>query len=117
MDLILEADPKQQRRRRSRRSGLVRLHRRAHRPPLPTILLANVQSLDNKVDEIRATVASRDTSEIVTFSVSQKHGSLGICFRDRFSQQASPCIAPTEINTSLGRGWAGVYAYDYTMSR
>ena len=29
----------------------------AHRAPLPRILLANVQSLDNKVDEIRARVA------------------------------------------------------------
>ena len=28
-----------------------------HRAPLPSILLANVQSLDNKVDEIRASVA------------------------------------------------------------
>lgn len=75
-DLIPEADPKQQRSlQRGRRSGLlIRLRRRAHHPPLPSILLANVQSLDNKVDEIRA-------SEIVTFSVSRKHGSLGICCR------------------------------------
>ena len=28
-----------------------------HHPPLPSILLANVQSLDNKVDEIKARVA------------------------------------------------------------
>ena len=58
LDLIPEADPKQRhRRRRGRRSGLpVRL--RTHHPPLPSILLlANVQSLDNKVDEIRARVA------------------------------------------------------------
>uniref|UniRef100_A0A8C8EX64 Cyclin-dependent kinase 8 n=1 Tax=Oncorhynchus tshawytscha TaxID=74940 RepID=A0A8C8EX64_ONCTS len=45
-------------RKRGKRSGLlVRLRRRAHRAPLPSILLANVQSLDNKVDEIRARVA------------------------------------------------------------
>ncbi len=42
------------RRKRSRRRGkragvLVRLRRRTFRPPLPTILLANIQSLDNKL--------------------------------------------------------------------
>ena len=58
MDLIPEADPKQLRRRRCRRSGLfVRLRRRAHCPPFLSIVLSNVQSLDNKVDEIRARVA------------------------------------------------------------
>ena len=58
LNLIPAAAPKQCRRRRGRRSGLlVRLRRRAHHPPLPSILPANVQSLDNKVDEIRARVA------------------------------------------------------------
>ena len=58
MDRIPAGDPKQRRRRRGRRSGLlVRLHRRAHRPLLTSILLANVQSLDNKIDEILARVA------------------------------------------------------------
>jgi hypothetical protein len=57
MDLIPEADPKQRRRRRGRRSGLLVRRRRAHRPLLPSILLTNVQSLDNKVDKIRARVA------------------------------------------------------------
>ena len=57
-DLIPDVDPKQRRRGRGRRSGLlVRLRRRAHHPLLPSILLANIQSLDNKVDEIRASVA------------------------------------------------------------
>ena len=45
-------------RKRGRRAGvLVRLRRRAHRPPLPTILLANVQSLDNKLCELRARIS------------------------------------------------------------
>ena len=58
MDRIPVGDPKQSRRRRGRRSGLlVRLRRRAHRSLLPSILLTNVQSLDNKVDEIRVRVA------------------------------------------------------------
>jgi hypothetical protein len=53
MDRIPVGDPKQRRCRRGRRSGhLFRLRRQAHRPPLPSILLANVQSLDNNVDEI-----------------------------------------------------------------
>ena len=58
MDRIPAGDPKQRRRRRGRWSGLlVRLRSRASRAPLPSILLANVQSLDNKVDRIRARVA------------------------------------------------------------
>ncbi len=45
---------KKRSRRRGKRAGvLVRLRRRALRPP-PTILLANVQSLDNNLCELRA---------------------------------------------------------------
>ncbi|XP_036439332.1 uncharacterized protein LOC118816846 [Colossoma macropomum] len=58
--LIWAARPRTRRRRRKRgkRAGvLVRLRRRAHRPPLPTILLANVQSLENKLCELHARVA------------------------------------------------------------
>ncbi|XP_049336921.1 uncharacterized protein LOC125802521 [Astyanax mexicanus] len=54
------ARPRTRRRRRKRgkRAGvLVRLRRRAHRPPLPTLLLANVQSLDNKLCELHARIA------------------------------------------------------------
>ncbi len=57
------------RRKRSRRRGkragvLVRLRRRAFRPPLPTILLANVQSLDNKLCELWARISyQRETSD------------------------------------------------------
>ena len=52
------SDPRKRLRKRGKRGGvLVRLRKRAHRAPLPSILLANVQSLDNKVDEIRARVA------------------------------------------------------------
>jgi hypothetical protein len=57
-DVIPEADPKQHCHRRGKQSGLlVRLRRCALHPPLPSILLANVQSLDNKMDKIRARVA------------------------------------------------------------
>jgi hypothetical protein len=58
VDLIPEADPKKRCRRRGRLSGLlVRLRRRAYRTMLQSILLTNVQSLNNKIDEIRARVA------------------------------------------------------------
>ncbi|XP_062243353.1 uncharacterized protein LOC133953442 [Platichthys flesus] len=46
------------RRKRGSRAGvLVRLRKRENRPPLPSILLANVQSLDNKLDELRSRMA------------------------------------------------------------
>lgn len=46
---------KRRRRKRGNRAGiLVKVRRRQHRPTLPTILLANVQSLENKLDEFRA---------------------------------------------------------------
>ncbi len=34
-----------------------RLRERAHNPPLPSILLANVQSLENKMDDLRARIS------------------------------------------------------------
>ncbi|KAK7881961.1 hypothetical protein WMY93_028135 [Mugilogobius chulae] len=44
-------------RRRGKRGGVRnRLRAEALRPPLPSILLANVQSLDNKLDDLRARV-------------------------------------------------------------
>ncbi len=54
------AQPRKRRRRRKRgkRAGVfIRLRRRAFRPPLPTILLANVQSLDNKLCELRSRIS------------------------------------------------------------
>ncbi len=34
-----------------------RLRKRAHSPPLPSILLTNVQSLENKMDDLRARIS------------------------------------------------------------
>ncbi len=52
------------RKRGKRASVLVRLRRRAFRPPLPTILLANVQSLDIKLCELRARISyQRETRD------------------------------------------------------
>ncbi len=52
-------------RKRGKRAGvLVRQRRCAFRHPLPTILLANVQSLDNKLGEMRAHISyQRETRD------------------------------------------------------
>ncbi len=43
---------------RGRRAGIRnRLRKRAHSPPLPSNLLANVQSLENKMDDLRARIS------------------------------------------------------------
>ncbi len=43
---------------RGKRAGIRnRLRKRAHSPPLPSILLANVQSLENKMDDLRAWIS------------------------------------------------------------
>ncbi len=57
--------PRKRRRKRGKRAGvLVRLRRRPLRPPLPTILLANVQSLDKKLCELRARISyQRETRD------------------------------------------------------
>ncbi len=56
---------KKRKRKRGKRAGiLIRLGRRAFWPPLLTILLANVQSLDNKLCELRAGISyQRETRD------------------------------------------------------
>ncbi len=50
-------NPRRQKKHRRRRAGIRdRLRKRAHSPPLPSILLANVQSLENKMDDLRARI-------------------------------------------------------------
>jgi hypothetical protein len=69
IELIPEAAP----RRCWRWRLLVRLRREAHHPLLPSILLANVQSLDNKVDRPRTRISfQRDIGDcgILCFTVS-----------------------------------------------
>ncbi len=49
---------RRRRKHRGRRAGIRnRLSKRAHSPPLPSILLANVQSLENKMDYLRARIS------------------------------------------------------------
>ncbi len=51
-------NPRRRRKHRGRRAGIRnRLRKRAHSPPLPSILLANVQSLENKMDDLRARIS------------------------------------------------------------
>ena len=58
IELIPEAAPRRCPRRKDIQSGLlVRLRRWAHHAPLPSIFLANVQSLDNEVDELRVRIS------------------------------------------------------------
>ncbi len=48
-------NPRRRKKHRGRRAGIRdRLRKKAHSPPLPSILLANVQSLENKMDDLRA---------------------------------------------------------------
>ncbi len=51
-------NPGRRKKHSGRRAGIRnRLRRRAHSPPLPSILLANVQSLENKMDDLRARIS------------------------------------------------------------
>ncbi len=51
-------NPRRRRKHRGRCAGIRnRLRKRAHSPPLPSILLANVQSLENKMDDLRARIS------------------------------------------------------------
>ncbi len=49
---------RRQKKHRGKRAGIRnRLRVRAHSPPLPSILLANVQSLENKMDNLKARIS------------------------------------------------------------
>ncbi len=73
----LNNDHLNNRRRRKKHSGRRagirnRLRKRAHSPPLPSILLANVQSLENKMDDLRARISfQRDIRDCNIFCLTQ----------------------------------------------
>ncbi len=51
-------NPRRRKKHRGRHAGIRnRLRERAHSPSLPSILLANVQSLENKMDDLRARIS------------------------------------------------------------
>ncbi len=62
LEILRNAENKGHRRRNKKHRGNSagirnRLRKRAHSPPLPSILLANVQSLENKMDDLRARIS------------------------------------------------------------
>ncbi len=66
-------NPRRQRKHRGRRAGIrKKLRKRAHSPPLPSILLANVQSLENKMDDLRARISfQRDIRDCNIFCLTE----------------------------------------------
>ncbi len=81
---VWAARPKKRRRKRGKRAGvLVRLRRCAFRSPLPTILLANVQSLDNKLCELRL-IPTRNKGLLHYVP----HRNLNVCNGSRLSHRA-----------------------------
>ena len=63
------------RRQRGRRGGcLARLRRRGSRPPLPGIFLGNVNSLPNKMDELRLLISrNNDFHSTAVFALVETH--------------------------------------------
>ncbi len=70
---VAQSKKRRRRRKRGKRAGvLIKLRRRAFRLPLPTILLANVQSLDNKLCELRARISyQRETRDCCVFCLTE----------------------------------------------
>ncbi len=105
---VWAAQPRKRRRRqkRGKRVGvLVRLRCRAFRPPLPTILLANVQSLDNKLCELRARISyQRETRDCCVICLTETWMSAIVP-----DSRASQCIARIEQKSSQGKAEAGVF--------
>ncbi len=53
-------NPRRRKKHCGKHTGICnKLRERAHSPPLPSILLANVQSLENKMDDLRARISFR----------------------------------------------------------
>ncbi len=103
------AKSRRRRRRRKRAGVLVRLRRRAFRPPLPTILLANVQSLDNKLCELRARISyQRETRDCCVICLTETWMS-AIVPDSAIELTASPCTARIEQRSSQGKAEAGVF--------
>ncbi len=110
---VWAARPKKRKRKRGKRAGvLVRLRRRAFRPPLPTTMLANVQSLDNKLCELRVRISyQRETRDCCVICLTETW--MSACLQwfqtQPSSSRASPCIARTERKSSQGKAEVGVF--------
>ncbi len=101
---VAKARRRRRRRKRGKRAGvLVRLRRRAFRPPLPIILLANVQSLDNKLCELRARISyQRETRDCCVICLTETWMSAMVP-DSAIELTASPCTARTERKSSQGK--------------
>ncbi len=71
---VVQSRKRRRRRKIGKRAGvLVRLRRRAFRHPLPTILLANVQSLDNKLCELQVRISyQRETRDCCVICLTER---------------------------------------------
>ncbi len=83
---VVQSRKRRRRRKRGKRAGvLVRLRRRAFRHPLPTILLANVQSLDNKLWTAGAHLIPTRNKGLLCYL---PHRNLDVCYGSRLSHRA-----------------------------
>ncbi len=107
---VAQSKKRRRRRKRAKRAGiLVRLRRRAFRPPLPTILLSNVRSLDNKLCELRARISyQRETRDCCVICLTEP-GCLQWFQTQPSSSRASPCTARIEQRSSQGKAEAEVF--------
>ncbi len=89
-------NPRRRKKLRGRRAGIRdRLRNRAHSPPLPSILLANVQSLENKMDDLRArTSFQRDIRDCNI-----------LCLSETWLTPSVPDTAVTPSDNFLFYGW------------
>ncbi len=67
-------NPRRRKKHRGKHAGICnRLRERARSPPLPSILLANVQSLENKMDDLRARISfQRDIRDCNILCLTEK---------------------------------------------
>ncbi len=83
-----------------------RSRRRPLRPPLPTILPANVQSLDNKFCELQARISyQRETRDCCIICLTETWMSAVV----PSSLRGSPCTARTERKSSQGKAEVGAF--------
>ncbi len=89
-------NPRRRKKHRRRRAGICdRLRNKAHSPPLPSILLANVQSLENKMDDLRArTSFQRDIRDCNI-----------LCLSETWLTPSVPDTAVTPSDNFLFNGW------------
>lgn len=95
-------------RKRGRQGGVrCRLRRRPYRPPLPSIILANVRSLRNKMDLLHAKCLMGSSFRRRVSLLCARHGWTALSQTVRLALMASGSYGPTDLNI---RGKLGVGA-------